>query len=181
VESSIKIQTAARIVANENRKLRELLRKRGISDEYIENFLRHETTSSTNSQDTTGQAVKELENLLRPRQPAFLDPSVPFPTLKTTSVADSPWHTLSEDNKRLEKTSDITSPIRQNPKSDGGSILEHENLQLLGPTLPSPHGGFSPPELPKLPDFGSITTPSKYTRTTPPEWTEKSLSHTRIH
>lgn len=97
---------AARRVAEENRQLRELLHKQGISDEYIAHYTQTTTTghtgvdmSSANAAAAAaagvaaapgpgfpgvpgagpGPSVQSLQQLLAPRRPASLDPTTPFP------------------------------------------------------------------------------------------------------
>ena len=96
---------AARRVAEENRQLRELLHKQGVSDEYIAHYLQTTTgghpgvdmSSATAAAAAAGVAaapaqgfpgvpgagpgpsVQSLQQLLAPRRPASLDPNTPFP------------------------------------------------------------------------------------------------------
>jgi len=80
VEASSEIQTAARKVAEENKKLRALLSQQGVRDESIETYLQ---TSSTDDMVIGGQyggqsqAVQVLEHLLTMRKACCLDGNNP--------------------------------------------------------------------------------------------------------
>ncbi|KAK1965708.1 hypothetical protein LY78DRAFT_86524 [Colletotrichum sublineola] len=88
VEASAEVQQAARLVANENHKLRQLLYTLGLADRQIEQYIKtgkldpsihippHDVHES--SSVTTGQKTTVLEGLLVPRWPACLQSPVPF-------------------------------------------------------------------------------------------------------
>jgi len=132
VEASSEIQQAARRVADENRRLRGLLNKQGVSDEMIEGYLQSGASQSTDSQyrsPATGQAVYQLENMLAPRRPACLDPSAPFPPLsagvrpREASVASIPSHQPSWD-----------APSRTMPPSLPRMSPPHQQNYVTTPT-----------------------------------------------
>jgi hypothetical protein len=73
IEASSEIQQAARKVVDENKKLRSLLNKHGITDSSIDSFLQDPETSSGvishNHSPTQDGATNVLETLLAPRTP----------------------------------------------------------------------------------------------------------------
>ncbi|KAL2023050.1 hypothetical protein VTK56DRAFT_3960 [Thermocarpiscus australiensis] len=75
VQASVEVQAAARKVAEENRKLRFLLRQHGVSDSSIEEFLRSgsgmQMETSRPSTVMPGIAVQRLEEVLDPRTSAM--------------------------------------------------------------------------------------------------------------
>ncbi|CAH0015613.1 unnamed protein product [Clonostachys rhizophaga] len=85
IEASAEVQMAARRVAEENRQLRELLQKQGLSDDYINHYLQSamlsapDLASPTSFGSNPGPPVQSLQQLLTPRRPNSLDPNVPFP------------------------------------------------------------------------------------------------------
>lgn len=73
VEAAAEIQRAARKVAEENRALRMLLRRVGVEDGRVEEFLREMGGSQgIGAERVTGGAVDELEEVMRPRRAACL-------------------------------------------------------------------------------------------------------------
>ncbi|TQS33537.1 hypothetical protein Golomagni_06114, partial [Golovinomyces magnicellulatus] len=89
VEATAEVQVAARRVAEENKKLRELLREHGYSDDYIMHYLK----TSTQHQDglvSQGSAsgIQALEQTMVTRRPTIIDPSSSF-TLPSQMIATS--------------------------------------------------------------------------------------------
>ncbi|KAG6006413.1 hypothetical protein E4U21_007079 [Claviceps maximensis] len=84
VEASTEVQIAARRVADENVKLRELLHKHGATDEYIAQYLQEyagQKADCSSELDHNAQAMdvetiptpQSLEQLMLPRRPAHLE------------------------------------------------------------------------------------------------------------
>lgn len=108
---------AARRVAEENRQLRDLLHKQGVSDEYIAHYMQSTMTSHPGADMSSaagvgaapgfpgppgtgpGPSVHSLQQLLAPRRPASLDPGAPFPLpgqeSRETSIASASTSTSS--------------------------------------------------------------------------------------
>lgn len=71
VEAAAEIQLAARRVAQENRRLRALLNRRGMGDDAIEGLLAGgEVDGMGGGEAAAGRAVQRLEQLLVPRRPS---------------------------------------------------------------------------------------------------------------
>lgn len=97
IEASAEVQMAARRVAEENKQLRELLNKYGISDEYIAHYLQVGAVSPPYSgrgqsfrAGDPGAAVQSLQQLIMPRRPAGIDHSVSFPLPNPPSSRKTP-------------------------------------------------------------------------------------------
>ncbi|CZT45440.1 uncharacterized protein RSE6_05749 [Rhynchosporium secalis] len=76
VEASSEIQTAARRVAEENKRLRTLLSHNGVTDEGVESYLRTSTAGDSSpgyQQASHGEAAQVLEHLLSTRKPCCTD------------------------------------------------------------------------------------------------------------
>ncbi|KAH7411085.1 hypothetical protein BKA64DRAFT_373065 [Cadophora sp. MPI-SDFR-AT-0126] len=81
VEASSEIQTAARRVAEENKKLRALLAQQGVRDESIEAYLQTASTPDTVMRGQCGshsEAVQVLEQLLSTRKACCTDGNEPL-------------------------------------------------------------------------------------------------------
>ncbi|KAF4449172.1 hypothetical protein FALBO_16709 [Fusarium albosuccineum] len=85
VEASSEVQQAARRVAEENRQLRGLLNRHGISDDYISSYLHSGAAAQTDptpmsrfTSGNTSETVQSLQHVLAPRRPAPLDPGVSY-------------------------------------------------------------------------------------------------------
>ncbi|QUC22581.1 uncharacterized protein UV8b_06822 [Ustilaginoidea virens] len=85
VEASAEVQMAARRVANENRQLRELLNRCGVSEEVIAHFLQGGTGPADNPDSVQGQppqlgeggpASHSLQQLMLPRRAAHLESGI---------------------------------------------------------------------------------------------------------
>ncbi|KAK1635183.1 hypothetical protein BDP81DRAFT_482240 [Colletotrichum phormii] len=102
VEASAEVQQAARRVADENHKLRQLLQHVGYGDEVVEQYIQTGKLGSPSHRglhtpNTSGSLVPEkatetLEGLLIPRRPSCLDIQMP---ILPTSRHTSPDRTLS--------------------------------------------------------------------------------------
>ncbi|KAL2692003.1 hypothetical protein Neosp_002399 [[Neocosmospora] mangrovei] len=86
VEASSEVQQAARRVAEENRQLRGLLNRHGITDDYISSYL-HTGGAAAQTEPTPiphfpssnpSDAVQSLQHVIAPRRPAPLDPGVSY-------------------------------------------------------------------------------------------------------
>ena len=88
IEASAEVQMAARRVAEENRQLRELLHKQGVSEEYIVHYLQASMIApDLNPTLGTGippPSVQAMQQLLAPRRPNPVDPGQ-FPMTGQTS------------------------------------------------------------------------------------------------
>ncbi|PHH84328.1 hypothetical protein CDD83_2115 [Cordyceps sp. RAO-2017] len=86
VEASTEVQMAARRVADENRQLRDLLNRHGVSDDHIAHYLQSGTLLPLDSAHAQpfragapAAAVQSLQHLLVPRPLAGLDQTMSFP------------------------------------------------------------------------------------------------------
>lgn len=110
VEASAEVQVAARKVAEENKKLRDLLKEHGFSDEYITRYIQSgQSTSIAGGPDRSGDssaAVHSLQQVIAPRRLASFDSNSPFmlpsqmmPSSSTASAANmqasSSWDRMS--------------------------------------------------------------------------------------
>lgn len=95
VEASTEVQMAARSVAEENRQLRELLNRHGVSDDHIAHYLQSGTLDAEQSlpfrAGDPGTAVQSLNQVMLPRRLAGLDQnmslSMPGQSSRETSSA----------------------------------------------------------------------------------------------
>ncbi|RSL52206.1 hypothetical protein BHE90_016868 [Fusarium euwallaceae] len=86
VEASSEVQQAARRVAEENRQLRGLLNRHGITDDYISSYL-HTGCAAAQTDPTPipnfpssnpSDAVQSLQQVIAPRRPNPLEPDVSY-------------------------------------------------------------------------------------------------------
>jgi hypothetical protein len=109
---------AARRVADENKKLRGLLVRNGITDESVEAYLGSSPADGVNDQyASTGQAVQILEQLLQARKICCVDENAPGNSTTagtnsressaSMSTIQSPWDTLQLTENQQ------TSPLSQ--------------------------------------------------------------------
>ncbi|WQF83496.1 hypothetical protein CDEST_08510 [Colletotrichum destructivum] len=109
VEASAEVQQAARHVANENHKLRQLLHTLGLVDEQIEQYIQAGTLNSLavanqpvlheSSSVQQGQAAATLERLLAPRRPPCLQEHELFaPANQPTTPNRNSMYQASEDS-----------------------------------------------------------------------------------
>ncbi|KAJ4300372.1 hypothetical protein N0V88_003046 [Collariella sp. IMI 366227] len=126
IYASTEIQAAARKVAEENKKLRHLLRLHGISDYSIQEFLTagFATTAASNSQATTstiatsttitqtGSNTGRLENFLnQPQKPEISTMTGVNPHDVRNSLGCSPGMYCHVDNTKLSDTLErLTGP-----------------------------------------------------------------------
>ncbi|KAF5020500.1 hypothetical protein F66182_7463 [Fusarium sp. NRRL 66182] len=85
VEASSEVQQAARRVAEENRQLRGLLNRHGISDDYISSYLHSgaaaqadPTVISHFTPNNPSDNVQSLQQVIAPRRPAILEAGVSY-------------------------------------------------------------------------------------------------------
>ncbi|KAI9724151.1 MAG: hypothetical protein M1812_000870 [Candelaria pacifica] len=90
VEASSEIQTAARRVAEENKKLRALLREKGVYDREVDKFV---TGGSKQKATNNGET---LEEILRIRKPCNGDSSC----TRDSSEGSTPWELTHVSNPR---------------------------------------------------------------------------------
>lgn len=134
VEASAEVQVAARKVAEENKKLRDLLLEHGFSDEYIARYLqrpeRQQQPSSSTQLDPSA-TVQSLHQVIAPRRLASLESSSPFmlpsqimPSTSPGSVAtiqtSASWDSLSGDTSSSYNQ-------QQDSQLDGSSLSSTEN------------------------------------------------------
>ncbi|KAI8648147.1 hypothetical protein NCS56_01546900 [Fusarium sp. Ph1] len=117
VEASSEVQQAARRVAEENRQLRGLLNRHGITDDYISSYL-HTGGAAAQSDPTPiphfpssnpSDAVQSLQHVITPRRPAPLDPGVSYivppqesneiSTASASTTNISPWEPGPADQR----------------------------------------------------------------------------------
>ena len=77
---------AARRVAEENRQLRGLLNRHGISDDYIASYLHSGTIAQPDpisvshyASANPGETVQALQHIIAPRRPVHVDTNIPYP------------------------------------------------------------------------------------------------------
>ncbi|KAJ3454326.1 hypothetical protein MRS44_018220 [Fusarium solani] len=109
VEASSEVQQAARRVVEENRQLRGLLNRHGITDDAISTYL-HTSGAAAQTDPTPtphfpssnpSDAVQSLQHVMAPRRPAPLDPGVSYvlppqesreiPIASVSTSSSSPW------------------------------------------------------------------------------------------
>lgn len=131
---------AARRVADENRQLRELLHKQGVSEEYISHFLQTSMVApdlnTTFSAGNPGPSVQSLTQLMAPRRPNSLDPNVPFPLPSQASRENS-----------IASASTSTSSIWEGPPHGISSSYGHHQTMNVPNVMAGPSGtqGYSTP------------------------------------
>jgi hypothetical protein len=106
IEASAEIQLAARKVADENRKLRELLSLHGIRDDSVEGYLQSSQAGDTllsSQYPSRSMPVQALQHLLQARKPYFTEGQAgqpdsamaasesPESSLTSVNTAQSPW------------------------------------------------------------------------------------------
>ncbi|KAG9504212.1 hypothetical protein J7337_004179 [Fusarium musae] len=128
VEASSEVQHAARRVAEENRQLRGLLNRHGISDDYISSYLNSGTASSQNDPaaishfppNTHSDSVQSLQQVIAPRRPTALDTGVSYglppqesrePSIASGSTSSS---SMWESGQALQPPSAYTRPLPSN-------------------------------------------------------------------
>lgn len=111
VEASAEVQVAARKVADENKKLRELLMDQGFTDDYISRYLQRPDRppqTAPSAQVDPSAAVQSLHQVIAPRRLAGLENNSPYmlpsqimPSTSPGSVAtiqtSASWESLSGD------------------------------------------------------------------------------------
>ncbi|CAG8961647.1 hypothetical protein HYFRA_00006184 [Hymenoscyphus fraxineus] len=90
VEASTELQTAARRVARENKRLRELLAQKGVDDDSIEEYLnRPPLTGSANDRCRERGSGNVLERLIQARKPCCPVSTIPIPVPPTRGNVNS--------------------------------------------------------------------------------------------
>ncbi|KAK1988981.1 hypothetical protein LZ30DRAFT_744742 [Colletotrichum cereale] len=144
VEASAEVQQAARQVANENHKLRQLLRTLGLVDRQIEMYIQtgkldpsgrnlpnfvHESGSAA-----AGQKAAALEGLLVPRWPPCLQTSMPFVPESRPGSTDRPLMYVPASDSSAEDDGPSAEDVQQ---SYGVVSASSTNLNPT-PTYPQP-------------------------------------------
>lgn len=124
VEASAEIQAAARKVADENSKLRELLARHGVGDAIIDDHLQLSSTAGGKARSCRASGsttVPVLENLLSIRKGCGAEkPTIVPPNLGLEELADATydqilWDTYSQTSALLvspgERPNDKPSPV----------------------------------------------------------------------
>ncbi|EXF78054.1 hypothetical protein CFIO01_07734 [Colletotrichum fioriniae PJ7] len=130
VEASAEVQQAARRVADENHKLRQLLQHVGYGDEVVEQYIQtgklgspsHRGLHVSNSSGSLipEKATETLEGLLVPRRPPCLDIQMPIlPTSRNTS----PDRTLSYGPTPDSPVEEYGSPSESVHQIHGSAVV----------------------------------------------------------
>ncbi|EXL67631.1 hypothetical protein FOPG_16262 [Fusarium oxysporum f. sp. conglutinans race 2 54008] len=118
---------AARRVAEENRQLRGLLNRHGISDDYITSYLNSGTASQTDptatshfAPNTHSDSVQSLQQVIAPRRPTALETGVSYglppqesrePSIASGSTSSS---SIWESGQDIQPPSAYTRPLPSN-------------------------------------------------------------------
>ncbi|KAG7424308.1 hypothetical protein Forpi1262_v014551 [Fusarium oxysporum f. sp. raphani] len=121
------MQHAARRVAEENRQLRGLLNRHGISDDYITSYLNSGTASQTDptatshfTPNTHSDSVQSLQQVIAPRRPTALETGVSYglppqesrePFIASGSTSSS---SIWESGQDIQPPSAYTRPLPSN-------------------------------------------------------------------
>ncbi|KAF5610052.1 uncharacterized protein FSUBG_3581 [Fusarium subglutinans] len=127
VEASSEVQHAARRVAEENRQLRGLLNRHGISDDYITSYLNSGTASQNDPAaishfppNTHSDSVQSLQQVIAPRRPTALDTGVSYglppqesrePSIASGSTSSS---SIWESGQAIQPPSAYARPLPSN-------------------------------------------------------------------
>ncbi|KAF4976610.1 hypothetical protein FZEAL_6749 [Fusarium zealandicum] len=127
VEASSEVQQAARRVAEENRQLRGLLNRHGISDDYISSYLHSGAPAQADptpvphfNSGNPGETVQSLQHAIAPRRPVHLDPSVSYvvppqesrePSIASVSTSSSSLWEQSGPAYGRPLPSNVSTPI----------------------------------------------------------------------
>jgi hypothetical protein len=100
IEASAEIQLAARKVADENRKLRELLSLHGIREDSVEGYLQSSQAGDallSSQYPSRSTPVQALQHMLQARKPYFTDVQAGQPD-RAMTASDSPESSLTSVN-----------------------------------------------------------------------------------
>jgi hypothetical protein len=143
VEASAEVQMAARRVADENRQLRELLNRYGVTDEYIAHYLQaYAASNPESSQGQTirpgeaGAAAQSLQQLMIPRRAAHLEQAVPF-TVPSQSSREDSITSASTANSSVWESAQSTIPYNHHPQQLTVPPPDHRYSSSVFPTQPA--------------------------------------------
>ncbi|OAQ63113.1 hypothetical protein VFPPC_14520 [Pochonia chlamydosporia 170] len=132
IEASAEVQMAARKVANENKQLRELLNRYGVTDEYIAHYLQASAASHPEaSQGLTvlpgelGVAAQSLQQLMLPRRPSHLEQTAQFTVPSQSSSREDSIASVSTTNSSVWESSQSTIAYGHHGQELGVSPTDH--------------------------------------------------------
>lgn len=135
---------AARRVAEENKQLRELLNRYGVTDEYIAHFL--QASAASNPESNQGQAIRPgevgvathtLQTLMLPRRAAHLEQNVQF-TVPSQSSREDSTASASTTNSAAWESSQPTISYSNHTQQHGLSPSDHQHYSSSGfPSQPA--------------------------------------------
>lgn len=143
IEASAEVQMAARKVAEENKQLRCLLNRYGVSDEYIAHYLQSGAVLSPDANQgqpfrtgDPGPSVQSLQQLIVPRLPPSFERPISFPLPSQSSREASTASASTASSSIWEQTQPMLPSY--------GS--QHQQQMDVSPTMmdASGHAQFSP-------------------------------------
>lgn len=129
---------AARRVADENKHLRELLNRYGVTDDYIAHYL--QATAASNPESNHGQTIRPgeagvathtLQNLMLPRRAAHLEQNVQF-TVPSQSSREDSTASASTTNSSAWESSQPTIAYNHHTQQLGVSPSDHQHYSPSG-------------------------------------------------
>ncbi|KAG8425474.1 hypothetical protein J3458_002170 [Metarhizium acridum] len=134
IEASAEVQMAARRVADENKQLRELLSRYGVTNEYIAHYLHASTANSCESGRAqpirlgeAGVAIQSLNQAMLPRRAAHLEQTIHF-AIPSQSSRENSIASASTTNSSAWEPSQPTMSYNHHPQQLGGvSPTDHHH------------------------------------------------------
>lgn len=161
IEASSEVQAAARRVAEENRHLRELLHKQGISDDYITHYIQGSLNSPRQPAELSptaafagnpGTHVQALQQVLMPRRPVCLDSNTSVTIANNQASRETSITSASTSNSSLWETPQPTQqqqppqqqqPQHQHQHQQPQGMAYHQSM-AMAQTMAGPSGGGIP-------------------------------------
>ncbi|PVH82097.1 hypothetical protein DL98DRAFT_147171 [Cadophora sp. DSE1049] len=137
VEASSEIQTAARRVAEENKKLRALLAQHGVTDESIEVYLQTASTADAvmgGQYGSHSEAVHVLEQLLSTRKACCTDGNEPSGGAQSCDKDSSGSVTTTQSTWNPSQN---TNPRRRSGIQQAGRVVSMQYITPTGSTTSS--------------------------------------------
>lgn len=151
IEASAEVQQAARRVAEENQKLRQLLGEVGLGDHQVDQYLRTDVLDHGDGRDfqahaaagrKQGHAVNALDSIMTARRPDSLDLSRPFPATGHQARSDQASAYDTASNSPSESYGALSEDAQQPPyRVDSAASMSVPSqpayVQTRGPRFPS--------------------------------------------
>lgn len=140
MEASAEVQLAARKVAEENKRLRDLLKENGVGEEYISQYLQRRPQPSSSIPLTSLEAsapVQSMHQAMAPRRLASVESNSPFMLPNQAIPSTSPGSTaaMSTTGQWDGVSSDASSNYGQQQDSQIGSQNIPVTEQLYQPSM----------------------------------------------